>query len=389
MSMHRVAVFVSQPAAARAAKNTWGRQVVEVDVTKLTDEERDELARLQWEPGRDGVLQLTTQANYERSDLPEIAEATLDAVRVLLAARRPDRIEHEIAAKAAAVVAAAEEAQKQEARVQELLADEPGWLTVDSNPHARRSVLGMTRVVNRARSDGDAIRHDPRIVAKLEAVQAEADRRNATLIAEYLTRPIDQSLKHGDSYWNIADDAWTWQNAPELQARYTEVCAEQERRNAPIRATEEQREREKAEYIPRWVAEHGTANQQARQAAGVLPLGEVTDAIEASLFAVLDDEPRYDKLQSADAEHTDECDQHDCGLHYSVDPAATMPAAVWDRLQELKAKLGRDDATFTVRIHQAETDCEMITERYGIRIQIDEGGYEFARQYACPENTNA
>ena len=42
-----------------------------------------------------------------------------------------------------------------------------------------------------------------------------------------------------------------------------------------------------------WVAEHGTSDQQARLAAGLLPPSEVKEATADEAFGALADRPRY------------------------------------------------------------------------------------------------
>lgn len=50
---------------------------------------------------------------------------------------------------------------------------------------------------------------------------------------------------------------------------------------------------EKRRFVADWIAKHGTAEQQARQAAGVLPMAEAIEAIADQAFAPASDHPRY------------------------------------------------------------------------------------------------
>lgn len=50
---------------------------------------------------------------------------------------------------------------------------------------------------------------------------------------------------------------------------------------------------EKKRFVADWIAKHGTAEQQARQAAGVLPMAEAIEAIADQAFAPASDHPRY------------------------------------------------------------------------------------------------
>jgi hypothetical protein len=50
---------------------------------------------------------------------------------------------------------------------------------------------------------------------------------------------------------------------------------------------------EKRRFVADWIAKHGTAEQQARQAAGVLPITEAIEAIADQAFAPAAGHPRY------------------------------------------------------------------------------------------------
>jgi hypothetical protein len=52
---------------------------------------------------------------------------------------------------------------------------------------------------------------------------------------------------------------------------------------------------EKKRYIAQWVLEHGTPEQQVRQAAGVLPMAEVIQVIEDEAFAAMHGQPLYER----------------------------------------------------------------------------------------------
>ena len=50
---------------------------------------------------------------------------------------------------------------------------------------------------------------------------------------------------------------------------------------------------QKKRFVADWIAKHGTAEQQARQTAGVLPMAEAIDAIAEQAFAPASGHPRY------------------------------------------------------------------------------------------------
>lgn len=72
---------------------------------------------------------------------------------------------------------------------------------------------------------------------------------------------------------------------------------------ADERATKERRQAERAanlalheikkQFIAAWIAEHGSEEQKARQATGMLPLAEAVEALTDHVFSVLAAYPRY------------------------------------------------------------------------------------------------
>ena len=358
MAEHRVRVHVDQAAAIRVGKNTWGDQVVVVNPADLTDAERQVMASLaRTDEGQ--VLDLTgTHAATDiirggrvSIELQPIAEATADTVRVLLA-DLPRKI------------VAFHEAQVAEIQA---MSDEEAARIANTNA-------------------------DPRVAERVrQARAAERERKIQDVLHARVGGYIYKDSHVAFYEHSLLDD-------PRVEARLAQEYAELERRHRAIddraaanreydaakRAAEEQREAEQSAFIARIIAEHGTRNQQERLAAGALPLGEATALAEQVIFAALDGEPRYEKLTRDDAEHSDECDDpDDCHVGYDAGEATEVPGHVWDMMQALRQKLGRDDAKIQARRHVATTSCEVETERWGVRIQIDEAGYEFAREYAC------
>lgn len=74
---------------------------------------------------------------------------------------------------------------------------------------------------------------------------------------------------------------------------------------ADVNAARERRERERTEHVrvheerkqtaAAWVAEHGTADQRARHAAGLLPIDDICEAMADQEFASITHLPRYTK----------------------------------------------------------------------------------------------
>lgn len=141
-----------------------------------------------------------------------------------------------------------------------------------------------------------------------------------------------------------------------------------------------------AAVLGQFLAAHGTDNQRARHAAGVLPLDELLDALREHVFAPLADVPRYEKLRAGDLE-CDECGEHADDPSFSTcEPKAVSPEA-WDTCQTIRQHM--PDAVVTFRRHEGEWDCgcrehPLVTaERMAIRVEIALGSLSLSREYAA------
>lgn len=101
---------------------------------------------------------------------------------------------------------------------------------------------------------------------------------------------------------------------------------------------------EKKRFVADWIAKHGTPEQQARNAAGVLPMDEAIEAIADQAFASASDHPRYirdgaarlQELLRANPNHADiAVEPSDVTVETTVLKTAT--AAQWATVEELRA----------------------------------------------------
>jgi len=372
MSTHRVVVEVDQAAAIKAGKNTWGRQVVEVDVAALSEDERDELARLprartEREVPSDpmyGVLALTSTCEIA---LPAIAEATVETVQTLLRARRRE---------CQATI------ERFRARpIAEIVHDTGQNIMIDmGNDHA----VYLDTFPERYPHVWAALQGDIGAeIARQKQAKHEAE------VQQWLDRPVEDWCDHM-SFSSLEPHVRDYIPTDDrLAAKHADaqrlVDAEIKRRADMVRQGAEAKaalEQQRRLYVEMIITAHGTKNQQERLAAGVLPLGEATALAEQVLFQALEKEARYVKLLASD-DHAEDCEDDDCGVAFDAATATEVPDFVWDRMQALRTKIARDGASIEARLHTATTDCGVVTTRWGVRIEIDEGGYEFAREYAC------
>ena len=81
----------------------------------------------------------------------------------------------------------------------------------------------------------------------------------------------------------------------EAHRRFQADERDRRRRNLEVRAQQKALHEEKKRFVAEWIAEHGTSDQKARQAAGVLPFAEAIDAIADDVFAPAREFAIYDR----------------------------------------------------------------------------------------------
>ena len=147
---------------------------------------------------------------------------------------------------------------------------------------------------------------------------------------------------------------------------------------------------EKKRVIAEWVAAHGAPDQQARQAAGMLPMEEAIEAITDEVFAPLREYPRYHRGGAAQlqeylrkfADHADVVLAERDVLITSSD-AVKASAAQWARMQEVQALL--PVATVTLRVHKLVTVSDRRAPAltvHGILVTQKVGPFTLRREYA-------
>jgi hypothetical protein len=150
---------------------------------------------------------------------------------------------------------------------------------------------------------------------------------------------------------------------------------------------------EKTRIVTEWIATNGTADQQDRQAKGLLPFHEAREAIADSMFEPLRDWPRYvrngpDMMQA----HLRRYPEYkgavitERDLAVSDDNATQASAAQWARAQEARALL--PDGTVTLRSHRltwiGHPEAPSIT-LYGLLVVRTFGPIVLRREFAVPQ----
>lgn len=154
-------------------------------------------------------------------------------------------------------------------------------------------------------------------------------------------------------------------------------------RQAAEYAREAAHEQAEADQIAAWVSEHGTANQQARMAAGLLPREEVLQEIEAAAYAALNEFPRYVPLAGKDVAHVAGC--YGESVHFSSEAAKEATAEEWERMEAIRVAAPAG-ASIELRTHRGQCQqrgCDLDAYRSGIKVTITVGAFEFTREYAA------
>jgi len=173
---------------------------------------------------------------------------------------------------------------------------------------------------------------------------------------------------------------------------------------ADLRAREEWRQREtaaqiashahKKQVVADWVAQYGTAQQQARHAAGLLPIEEVIEAMTDQAFDAGNRFERYAFDGAARLQQRlRELPQYATAVVTPVNVAIFNTDAVkatdaqWALVQELQQVFA--DATVVLREHRiswkADVEAPSLT-MYGVIVTRKVGPFDLRREYAAPDS---
>jgi hypothetical protein len=143
----------------------------------------------------------------------------------------------------------------------------------------------------------------------------------------------------------------------EAHRRFQADERERRRRNLELRAQQKALHEEKERFVAEWVSENGTAEQKARQQAGVLSFVEAIDAIADYTFAPARDFPRYHHDGSATLQtHLRRFPQYSDAVVLPLDlvttdtDAESATATQWARVLAIRSAL--PNATVTLRVHR-------------------------------------
>ena len=157
-------------------------------------------------------------------------------------------------------------------------------------------------------------------------------------------------------------------------------------RNLDEKRAEKAREDDEAATIADWVKKHGTTDQKARAAEGLLPQQDVLDAMRNALFEPLAQFERFKRLQGTDFCRCDWIDEDN--IEYESGEAESASKREYEGYRAIReiARNIQKDAGVELRYHRGECDgCDKSKTRKSVRVTLHHGPFVFSREYACPQ----
>jgi hypothetical protein len=247
-----------------------------------------------------------------------------------------------------------------------------------------------------------------RQAAKIKRREGDQERRTAVARA-FLSDPSRRAVTHpapspqrcvvetdqGRIFFDAKTDIPPARDVPaEALRRFQADLRGRREQNLKVRADQLALHEEKKEFAARWIADHGTTDQQARQAAGVLPIEEVIEAIAEHAFAVFADRPRYvpdglSRLRAAlDSRGDNRTALAPTDISVNGANAETMTGAQWTVVNEFRTLL--PDATVVLRIHKISWRRDPsvpIAPAFGVLVTHHVGPFTVRREYEVHSDT--
>ena len=249
--------------------------------------------------------------------------------------------------------------------------------------------------------------HAERQATKTKRREADLERRVAVAKA-FLSDPSRRALAHptptpkrcvvetedGRVFFDADTDAPPAREVPaEAHRRFRADLRAQRERNLKTRAEQLAQHEEKKRFAATWIAEHGTPEQQARQAAGVLPMEEVIDAMTDQAFSAISDLNEYvadglTRIQEAVKRVSAGTEPLVSAADVIVTScnADTMTASQWAVVGKIRDLV--PDATVVLRIHDVSWKKDrtiVVGPFFGILVTQRVGPFTLRREFAVEE----
>jgi len=344
----KIRMWVDRNLALQAGLDAHGWQTVEVPAGNLSAAERAELSN--YSGSRDADYQLP-KGGYT------VAVASAATVCEALAVLAADR-----AAAAAALKQRVDDA------VAKTLAMEPAAVVVRNGgcleTKRHRAVFGVVRTarwqvdVNRLPcryGDRDAVVADPRLTEWLAEAQEIVAAGNAEAKSEHAAAVA---------------------KADEAEARHRREREAAEKAQAAASAAHRA-------ALEAFIREHGTANQQARLAEGLLANREMQAAYNDHAFAAVADWPQASHLADDEICSCERYDDVCCEIEVDGGEAEEVTAAEYEALTRLRARL--PEATIKPQVDVLSgSDCGSVARQHYMRAWLGDDTLGAIRDFAYP-----
>lgn len=334
----KVWVNVNRKKAILAGKNEEGWKLVEVDMGKLSQEEREYVAQCPDDYYRWGGENVHAQ-RIDGTVGETTEEAVIQRIReqiIIVREEKKQKAEQE-----------KKEAEEREKAVVVRLNALPESLLISEKREMKYDIIGWKiYTVYRVKDDVK----DARLAGKYAEVQKIAETKNAEEQARIQA---------------------------EVEASKQEIAAKEK--------AKQEKEAAKEEQIRGWVAEKGTENQKKRYEIALLPESEVVDAIRDETYAALNDFPRYEKMKASDVCTCEDRYEGYCDVDYEVEEATEATAEEFEALEKIvtAAKKAHPGAVVTLMDHIGTSeDCENKVVRKSAKVEVAVGAFKFSREYA-------
>lgn len=236
----------------------------------------------------------------------------------------------------------------------------------------------------------------------------EADReRRATAAREFLSNVAHRAMVHpaptpkrcfiqtstGRVMFDVTSDTGIAKEVPlEAHRRFRNDLQARRQRNLHQRAEQVALHEQKKAAAAAWVADHGTAEQRSRAAAGVLAFDEVIAAMTEDAFRVAADIPIYERdgapqlqryLRTINGEP--ELVVAPADLHVASVDSPSATAGQWSVVARLRAIF--PDAAIKVREHRLTSRRHPGASpliMFGVLVTRRVGPFSLRREYAAP-----
>jgi hypothetical protein len=245
-----------------------------------------------------------------------------------------------------------------------------------------------------------------RRASRTQRRETERERR-ARLAQAFLSDPMQRAMAHPsptETHCYLLTDRGRERfdaRSPEVPARlvpaeafrrFTNDLRERRDRNRVTRTVQLQEHDAKLRFATDWIGTHGTPEQQARHAAGLLSLRDVITVITDQAFAALDDRPRYVPITTAHLQaHLRQFPEYadlaldNADVRIVSRDAIAATAAQWALLKAFREQV--PSATVVLRHHavawKRRTDAPVLTS-LGVLVTTALGPFVLRREYAVP-----